>query len=48
MRKTVFIVTEQFTSASERESKAVIQQRVTLWLKGALCKHTHDKIGITI
>jgi len=38
MRKTVFVVTEQRTSASEREAKEIIQQRVTLWLKGALRK----------
>lgn len=38
MRKTIFVVTEQRTSASEKEAREIVQQRVTLWLKGALRK----------
>lgn len=36
MRKTVFIVTEQRAPVSEKEAKAILQQRVTLWLKRVL------------
>lgn len=44
MRKTVLIVTEQRSSATEREAREIVQQRVALWLKGALLEANHHPL----
>ncbi len=36
MKKTVFVVTEQRSSGSEREAQELIQRCVRLWLKNSL------------
>lgn len=38
MKKTVFIVTEERSSASEQEAEEIVRQRVERWLKGELQK----------